>query len=621
VRVAILMLALFTVWCFASIAWSEVKGDAWEGANRTLLYFLAFALFALLPWRSASGAVFLGLYSTAIAALALLTLLDLAGAQDPTFAMIGGRLAEPTGYHNATAALFLTAMFPALLLASRRETPWWARGILLAAAVILLQTALLPQSRGSLIAFPLVALFALVVAPGRARLLVTALPVAGATALAAPAILDVYETVRNAGDVEAAVNSALRATLISAVALLALGTLAGALDRRLKPSPAVARGARFTVGAAAAAVGVVALALALTAVGNPIDWTKERWEDFAAGQAPDEEIGTDSRFGGSLGSNRTDFWRVALDGFADDPVLGLGIDQFATEYLRGRDSDEEPDNPHSLEVKVISQTGLVGTFLFGGFLLAACFGAVLSRRHPEPGVRVVAAAGVVAFAYWFVHGSGDWLWEMPALASFAFAALGLAAAVGSERQERYASDHDESPTPGRPSPRVARAWMAPALALLLFALATLVPPWGAARDVQIAAERWPSDPEAAYERLDRARKLNPLSDAPDVIAGTIAMRAGEAQRALSFFEAARERNGANWFTELMLGTLNGRFGEHRAARAHLARAHELTPTDPLVERALRAAANRRALPFSAIDRALLKRVCIRVGRTNATPDC
>src|ERR671911_1789777 len=26
----------YTVWGFLSIAWAEVKGDAWEGANRTL---------------------------------------------------------------------------------------------------------------------------------------------------------------------------------------------------------------------------------------------------------------------------------------------------------------------------------------------------------------------------------------------------------------------------------------------------------------------------------------------------------------------------------------------------------------------------------------------------------
>ena len=33
---------------------------------------------------------------------------------------------------------------------------------------------------------------------------------------------------------------------------------------------------------------------------------------------------------------------------------------------------------------------------------------------------------MVTFAYWAVHGSVDWFWELPALAAPAFAWLGLA---------------------------------------------------------------------------------------------------------------------------------------------------------------------------------------------------
>src|SRR6516162_1929455 len=47
VRIALVCMALYTVLSFLSILWAAVPGDAWEGANRTLLYLLVFSLFAL----------------------------------------------------------------------------------------------------------------------------------------------------------------------------------------------------------------------------------------------------------------------------------------------------------------------------------------------------------------------------------------------------------------------------------------------------------------------------------------------------------------------------------------------------------------------------------------------
>src|ERR1700734_3790352 len=49
VRIPLAALAAYTALSFLSILWAAVPGDAWEGANRTLLYLLVFALFAC--WR------------------------------------------------------------------------------------------------------------------------------------------------------------------------------------------------------------------------------------------------------------------------------------------------------------------------------------------------------------------------------------------------------------------------------------------------------------------------------------------------------------------------------------------------------------------------------------------
>ncbi len=71
VKIAVGCLAGYTALSFASILWAAVPGDAWEGANRTLLYLLVFALFALWPQRGRSAALLLGTWTLAMIALAV----------------------------------------------------------------------------------------------------------------------------------------------------------------------------------------------------------------------------------------------------------------------------------------------------------------------------------------------------------------------------------------------------------------------------------------------------------------------------------------------------------------------------------------------------------------------
>ena len=60
-RVAMLLLAAFVLWSFASIAWAEVEGTAWDGANRALAYLFVYAGFTVVAWRADSAAIVLGL--------------------------------------------------------------------------------------------------------------------------------------------------------------------------------------------------------------------------------------------------------------------------------------------------------------------------------------------------------------------------------------------------------------------------------------------------------------------------------------------------------------------------------------------------------------------------------
>ena len=66
VRVALACLAAYTALSFLSILWAGVPGDAWEGANRTLLYLLVFALFACWRQNGRSAALLLCLWLSLI---------------------------------------------------------------------------------------------------------------------------------------------------------------------------------------------------------------------------------------------------------------------------------------------------------------------------------------------------------------------------------------------------------------------------------------------------------------------------------------------------------------------------------------------------------------------------
>ncbi len=607
-RLALVALALYCAWTFVSIAWADVQGIAWDGANRTLLYLVVFALFSATTWRPATAAIVLGAYAIGIAGVALATMVDVTGSADSALAFIDGRLAEPTGYPNAVAALFVGGFWPAAFLAARREVPWQLRGILLAAAALLLQVALLPQSRGALLVFPLALLIFLVLAPGRLRVGFVLLAALGATALAAPAIIDVYSAIEDGRDLAAALADAWRAMAISTVGLAMLGTFAAFLDRTFSAPPRLARATGWGLGALAGLGTAVAVVLALLAIGNPVGWAGDRWDDFKGGYES-TDFAT-SRFSGDLGSNRYDFWRVGIGELADSPVGGDGVDNFAVAYLRERDSHEEPLYPHSLAIRVLAGGGIVGALMLGVALLAAAAAAFRAQR--EGGFAWgLSAVGLAAYGYWFLHGLGDWLWSFPGLSAPVFAWLAIGAALGGSRGAR------------EPGPRRLPAFLPVVLGAVVAAAAaaSLAFPWAAARDVDIAASGWRGHPTAAFDRLDRAHGLNPLSTRADETAGAIASQLGDRDLVRHYFARVAERDPHSWYAQLELATVAALGGRTPEALRRLDDARRINPREPLLRRAARRIRGANPLTLRAIDRALLDKVCAKVGRTKQTQQC
>ena len=145
------------------------------------------------------------------------------------------------------------AFLPALLLACRKSTPAVLRVLLLAVAAFLLQFALLPQSRGGLIALAGVALLLLAVAPDRLRLVVGMGVLAGVSAISVGPIYHVYDVgieLSNAGlapsekVVGTALDDAARAIAVGTGIAAVVGALLVVIDGRLRPSTRTARTAR-----------------------------------------------------------------------------------------------------------------------------------------------------------------------------------------------------------------------------------------------------------------------------------------------------------------------------------------------------------------------------------------
>jgi tetratricopeptide (TPR) repeat protein len=599
VRIACAGLAAYAAWSYLSIAWADQKGDAWDGANRTALYALIFALFALWPLRGRVAAVLVGGYALVVTLIGLVTLIGVMSVADPSGYFIDGRFAEPIRYANADAALWSSAFFPLVVLGSRRAAAPALRALLVAAAVLLGGLALMGQSRGWLFALPAVALVFVAVTPKRVRTSLTLFLAAAGVALTIPAVVDVYDESGRA--LERSVDSAGRAILLAAVAAGAVAFLTALPDRRV----ALSREAGRRLGAALAAIALLA-ACAGTAVyvaerGSPFSDIAHAWNQFKTKKTPH---GGASRLG-RLGSNRYDFWRVAWKEFADAPVAGNGADNYQEAYLRRGKSAESPLYPHSVELRTLSQTGLIGALLLGAALVAALVAAGRAMHRRAGWGAAAAASGVGAFVYWLVHGSVDWLWEFPALGGAAFALLGVAAGLAPRRTEPPGSFR----RPLAAAPVAAGGVAAVALVLSL----SFGAPWLADSYSSQAVDVWRVRPDRAFDKLDTASGLNPLTARPKLLAGAIALRLDRRRDADRYYREAIDRDPNGGAAHLELGAIVYESGRRAEGLRLLARAATLQPHDEVTARVLRRARRGGRIDIDAMNDALRRRTA-KLGR-------
>ena len=375
-------------------------------------------------------------------------------------------------------------------------------------------------------------------------------------------------------------------------ALLAAGSMLAHVDRRIGTG---SRRMRLTVLGAAGAIAVAVLAAGIATGHSPRAVLAGARDDVEA------ELRT-SRYGSSGSqSRRGEHWRVALGEFKKRPVEGMGADNFGVAYIRERQNDlEEPLYPHSLVVRVVSQTGLVGTAFFAVFLVAALSTALRGRPSGQT-TRIAVVAALGPFVYWFIHGAADWLWEFPGLSLPALGFLALAGAVGREPREL-----DVRRQLGRAT-RLFAVAAAGALGLLASCVAhSFVAErpraGGRSRDLAIGPLRVgsplpPCAPaESAHRRAGRRSRCGrgstrtPGRDAP-----------GLRVRAL-------ERNPSSWYSHLELALVEAAQGRRAAALAQLEMARALNPTEQVLIHVQSRVRDGEAVPIREIDEIFDQRV-------------
>jgi hypothetical protein len=531
-------LVALAAWALVSAAWSPVPGLARDEALLTLFYACVFAV-PLVSLRTALDRLRAAeVLVAAIAATGLATALHLRFGDEPASAFLDGRLSYPVSYANALAAFFLIAFWPAVVIASRRQAGLPTRVFASGAAALVLGLWIATQSKGAGLGL---AVSAIVFFASPVQRLRTLVPVLLAAAPVAVAVAPLTEPYRSPGD--DAVRAAGTTLVLVAVAGALLGLAYALLDRRFELSERRTRRAGRVALAALVAGMLAGIVVFAAAAGNPRTFVSDEWETFKS----NEEVNVESHFS-DVGSNRYDFWRVALGRFEHHPLTGVGARGFGALYLQHRAvRAETPRRAHSVELDALMELGVVGFALLALGIGAPLFAIARKVRRPS------AAAALAGCVLWLTDASVDWIWTLPAAGVPFFVLLGIGA-----------SDDEQRPLVGRPAAFGAVAAAAAAIVLFL-------PPWLAGRLEARAAS--PRD-------LHWAERLDPFSADPYLVEARLTANLDAYAKAV-----AREPRRAEVRYEYGVALL--RAGRKREARAQLEEALLLWPGQRAFAQALR----------------------------------
>lgn len=516
--------AAFVAWVGLSALWTEsVPGSVRELERDVVYVSLAFALAVFGRYLSPRGLT-LGILTgiTVVAGYALATRLFPTHFAPPE-QIFSYQLAVPLGYWNALGLLGAMGMILAVGVVGHATVPVlrMAAG---AATCIIAPATLFTFSRGAWVAaaIGLVAMLAL----DRRRIDLTAAVVAIAVPVGLLVWLGVTswplteERATVAEQVQSGRRYALAVVLLACVAAV-FGELAHRAIARLDPGPVAER--RFGIGLCTATLVVVAALV--VSLGGPVRAVDRGWSAFTGGfNVSEDNLG--NRFRSFSNNGRIEHWRVAVEDYRADPILGSGAGTYEQAWYSLRRNDLTARDAHSLYLEVLAELGPIGLLLLTATLAVPFVGYVRARSTPY----VPAAAG--AYSAFAVHAGIDWDWEVVGLTATALmvGSVGLVAAGPRSR-----------PWTLRRRPRVAAVFAASLIAA--FAFASLVGNREvAASNSSLAA----GNPGAAIQSARRATRTLRWSVEPWLALGYAQRAQGDTLGARASFERATDRDPGNW---------------------------------------------------------------------------
>jgi hypothetical protein len=599
--VGVSLLAAFGVWSGLSILWSVAPDQSWIELNRVVTYALVVCLGAAIGVSLRRGVELLagGFVVVAI----LVTLYALGQKLFPGLHISGlftldqtgplARLQEPLGYWNALALFIALGAPSALALAVTTERTRRARLSSALALQLMLTTIPFTYSRGGLAALAL----ALAIGVGLSADWLRSLSCLALAVLSSlPAILVgllVHQlsgnnlslgTREGAGAILAGV--VLASLVVHAVIarhLIGADARIRAVEQRL---PRLRRLA--LVGAVVILVCVlIGLSLAPRGLSGTVS---ELWHGFTTTHVTSNV--NPSRLLSAASENRWVWWKEAAGAFSARPWLGWGAGSFPVVHLLYRQDMLPVQQPHSVPLQFLTETGIVGGLLGMGALLILVIAGVRSVRQRREGPeRLLAAALLAGAVAYVVHCCYDWDWNIPGLSLPAFLFLGLLMAPVVDRRGpamprlRGRADRGAGGTFRAASLACATLW------LCAFALSVLVPQIAAdkasAALVQ-ASSASPGSLQQAHANASQASQLDPLSDQGLLVESSVAAHRHDLGRAAVDARQAVARDpsdGAGWRLLAVVEALAGNLGAAAQAEQHVL---DLDPSGRVARGTLRA---------------------------------
>ena len=542
-------------------------------ADRVLVYlgtFLAAFLLAQTGQRRQrfGEGLAIALIAVALIALASRLLPDLLSISPPTEAR--ARLSYPLGYWNGDGVVFGITTGLALWLSRRALSPI-VRRLSVAALPAILLALYFTYSRGGLLATAVAC--GCLIALSHDRLWYLATLAIGALA-ALPAVLAVQSRnslAENIEDAQIVGQGQEVLAILVAGSLLAVGLFAGLgwLERR----PGRLTGRALEVSRNTRLLKAVALLAALLAVGAAIAVGGRAWDNFSSPdlQAP---VSPDDHITNLSGSGRDDFWRVAVDAFEEEPLVGHGAGTFRFSWHQLRPEPVTNTDAHSLYLQAFTELGIVGGLLLlamMGTLLWAGFAAWRGAQGPRRDLYAALLGACLAFA---ICSAIDWFWQIATMGAIFFLASGVLVAARCAQLARLratANGHED-----QRSFRLAVA----GLAVAWISLLALVGPLLVDRELDASDEAVvEGDLAGAVSHAENARKIEPWATTPLKQLGLLAEEQGDYPAAIDWLNQAIDREEDNWLLYYLRARVENRAGDEAAAQADLAEAKRLNPEE------------------------------------------